>query len=261
MTFIPLKGTTILITINKNLVYILRTLISVFIKITFRYIKNLYRNVKTNLQIEKLKKNKVIVNSSVLFSQNTQFEQNIKIGRNTDIRNSNIGSGTYIRDNCVLPSCKVGRFCSIGDNVKAVIGNHPTHTFVSTHPAFFSTFNQAGFKFAKQSMFDELKYADAENNYFVSIGNDVWIGEDVMIMQGITIGDGAIIGTGSIVTKNILPYSINLGIPSKPKSYRFSEEQIEKLLQIKWWNWKFEKIEENSSLFTNINEFLKNIEA
>ncbi|TCD07726.1 acyltransferase [Pedobacter frigidisoli] len=49
----------------------------------------------------------------------------------------------------------------------------------------------------------------------VKIGDDVWIGAGVKILGGVEIGDGCVIGAGAVVSKNIPPYSIAVGVPSK----------------------------------------------
>jgi acetyltransferase-like isoleucine patch superfamily enzyme len=92
----------------------------------------------------------------------------------------------------------------------------------------------------------------------IHVGNDVWIGATSTIMSGITIGDGAIIGAGSTVTKDVPPFAIVAGNPGKIVKYRFTEEQIEKLLQISWWNWEEDKIRDNAmSMWSpNIDEFI-----
>lgn len=59
---------------------------------------------------------------------------------------------------------------------------------------------------------------------------------NVTILSGVTIGDGAIIAANSHVFKNIPPYSIAGGNPCKHIKYRFKEEIIEKLLELKWWD-------------------------
>ena len=92
------------------------------------------------------------------------------------------------------------------------------------------------------------------------VGNDVWIGDDVTIMGGITVSDGAIIGTGSIVTKNVPAYGIVVGSPAKIIRYRFSEYEIEKLLNIQWWNKSHEWIKHHSHYFMDVKSFLKNVE-
>ena len=69
-------------------------------------------------------------------------------------------------------------------------------------------------------------------------------------MPGIKIGNGTIISTNSTVTKNVEPYSIVGGNPAKEIKKRFSEEKIEELLKIEWWNWNIEKITENLEFLT-----------
>ena len=92
----------------------------------------------------------------------------------------------------------------------------------------------------------------------IHVGNDVWIGATSTIMSGITIGDGAIIGAGSTVTKDVPPFAIVAGNPGKIVKYRFTDDQIEKLLQISWWNWEENKIKENAmSIWSpNIDDFI-----
>ena len=92
----------------------------------------------------------------------------------------------------------------------------------------------------------------------INVGNDVWVGAMSTIMSGITIGDGAIVGAGSTVTKDVPPFAIVAGNPGKIVKYRFTEEQIEKLLQISWWNWEENKIKENAmSMWSpNIDDFI-----
>ena len=47
------------------------------------------------------------------------------------------------------------------------------------------------------------------------IGKDCWIGARVLILPGLKIGEGSIIGAGSIVTKDVPPYCVVGGVPSK----------------------------------------------
>ena len=84
-----------------------------------------------------------------------------------------------------------------------------------------------------------------DNKGDIVIGNDVWIGYEAVIMAGVTIGDGAIIGTRAVVTKDVPSYAIVGGVPAQIIRMRFDEATINKLLQIKWWNWPPEKIKQN----------------
>lgn len=80
-------------------------------------------------------------------------------------------------------------------------------------------------------------------------------------MSGVTIGDGAVIANNSHVVKNVEPYSLVGGNPEKFIKYRFTPEQIEKLLEIKWWYWDGEKINNLSPLLcnNNIDEFINSV--
>ena len=85
------------------------------------------------------------------------------------------------------------------------------------------------------------------------IGNDVWIGHKATIMAGVQIGDGAIIAAHSLITKNVEPYAIVGGNPAKEIRKRFSSEQIQILLEQKWWDWPIEKITKNVQNLTSKN--------
>ncbi|MGL9729055.1 virginiamycin A acetyltransferase [Enterococcus sp. DIV0756] len=81
-----------------------------------------------------------------------------------------------------------------------------------------------------------------DNKGDIIIGNDVWIGYEATILSGVTIGDGAIIGAKAVVTKDVPAYSVVGGVPAKKIKHRFDSETIQKLQQLKWWDWPDEKI-------------------
>jgi acetyltransferase-like isoleucine patch superfamily enzyme len=87
----------------------------------------------------------------------------------------------------------------------------------------------------------------------ITIEDDVWIGSNVTIMSGVTVGDGSVIAMNSHVVKNVEPYSLIGGNPAKLIKYRFTPEQIDKLLEIKWWFWDDDKINQFSPLLCNNN--------
>ncbi|HBH0779255.1 TPA: CatB-related O-acetyltransferase, partial [Clostridioides difficile] len=132
----------------------------------------------------------------------------------------------------------IGKFCSIACNAKFLMtsGNHSmksksTYTF----PIFYEEWK-----------LDINHITDAwDNKGNIIIGNDVWIGYDSIIMSGVNIGDGAIIGTRAVVTNDVPPYSIVGGVPAKIIKKRFNNDTISKLLEIKWWDWPYKKIQSN----------------
>jgi acetyltransferase-like isoleucine patch superfamily enzyme len=146
----------------------------------------------------------------------------------------------------------IGNFCSIAGNINIYLGGNHRTDWVTTYPFghinqhIFNNFNGQGHPATKGD---------------VIIGNDVWIAQNVTIMSGVTIGDGAIIANNSHVVKNVEPYSIVGGNPAKLIRYRFTTEQIKKLLEIKWWEWGDEKINKFTPLLCNedIDNFINSI--
>lgn len=93
------------------------------------------------------------------------------------------------------------------------------------------------------------------------IGNDVWIGINSTILNNVVIGDGAVIGAGAVVTKDVSPYSVVGGVPARLIKFRFSEEQIDRLLRIKWWDWPLELISQRIDDFNNVELFISKYDS
>lgn len=153
---------------------------------------------------------------------------------------------------------KIGRFCSIGAGLKLFCGGNHSTWFVSSYP-FGAVFKE----FLKINVEKPIVFS----NGGITIGNDVWLGRDVTIMSGISIGDGSVVAANSHVVKDIEPYSIYGGNPAKLIRYRFSEETIEMLLNLQWWNYEdcfIEKIypilleKPNENTYKEIMKILEN---
>ena len=137
----------------------------------------------------------------------------------------------------------IGKYCSIGSGAIFIMAGNQGHRtdWVSTFPFFYQA-----------NIFKESKnpYEKAGDTI---IGNDVWIGSEAMIMSGVTIGSGAIISARAVVSKDVPSYAIVGGNPAQIIKYRFSEEKIEKLLNLKWWDWNEEKIKGNMEFLCSTN--------
>ncbi|GLR17022.1 CatB-related O-acetyltransferase [Portibacter lacus] len=138
----------------------------------------------------------------------------------------------------------IGKFCMIASDVTFIMNgaNHLSDAITSYPFAIFG-------KDWSNAM--EGKTYPTKGN--TTVGNDVWIGYAATIMPGVTIGDGAIIGSKSVVTKDVAPYEIVGGNPAKLIRKRFSDEEIHRLLNLKWWDWPIEKITKNVQKLTGKN--------
>lgn len=137
----------------------------------------------------------------------------------------------------------IGAFTSIAPNQMIVPNDHNIN-YVTTSPIIDSS----EFGFISNELEEDM-YRD------IIIGNDVWIGSNCIIFEGVNIGDGAVIAAGSIIRKDVPPYAVVGGVDRIIK-YRFSQDIIEKLLKIKWWDWSDEKIKENINLLYDPQKFV-----
>ncbi|BCK00815.1 CatB-related O-acetyltransferase [Anaerocolumna chitinilytica] len=163
---------------------------------------------------------------SILASKKARYGYQVLISENTTISdNVEIGDYSYVNKGSYIENCQVGKFCSISSGVYICPFEH-NYTMVTTHPIVRN---------------GEVAASRAK----VIIGNDVLISLNAIILEGVTIGSGAVIGAGAVVTKDVKPYEIVGGVPAKHIKYRFSEHEINRLLELKWWDWDILKIKRN----------------
>lgn len=159
---------------------------------------------------------------------------------------SKIGKCSYMGTLSAAYDTKIGKFCSIARECYIGGAKHPLDR-VSTSGCFYLKNNYSG-----------KCYYENDYNWHTHtvIGNDVWLGARVIVLGGVTISDGAVVGAGSVVTRDIGPYEIWAGNPAKFIRKRFSDEIIEKMLEIRWWDWDDTKLYKKGGLFIDINQFL-----
>ena len=173
-----------------------------------------------------LRKNDVVETKSAFYTKDFLCNKKFQIGEYT------YGNPiVFFEDEANLT---IGKFCSIAfDSVQIYLGGNHHTEWITTYP------------FNKIPDFPEINnvtdYPTTKGD--VVIGNDVWIGRNVIILSGVHIGDGAVIGAGAVVANDIPPYSIVVGNPARVIKKRFSDEIIDKLIKLAWWNWPIEKIQ------------------
>ena len=162
----------------------------------------------------------------------------------------NIGEYTYGAPNIFWwgenVGITIGKYCSISSDVSILLGGNHRTDWVTTFP------------FSSLDPFAAGMSGHPATNGDVYIGNDVWLGSSSSIMSGVTVGDGACVGHKAVVTKDVPPYAIVAGNPARVVRLRFTAEQIERLLKIKWWDWPHANIRRlfDYMLSQNIDEFL-----
>lgn len=132
----------------------------------------------------------------------------------------------------------IGRYCSFGENVQIGRQDHPLD-WLSTSPFIYlkgTDIVSSATNFSDNGLTENPNYGTpATNLKKTTIGHDVWIGHGAFIKPGITIGTGAIIAAYAVVVKDVEPYSIVGGNPSKHIKFRFEAEIIKKLIESEWW--------------------------
>lgn len=139
----------------------------------------------------------------------------------------------------------IGKFCMFAHDVIILPGGEHDLSKITCYPIRRVFYKMSG-------------NIDSSNKGPVIIGNDVWVGAGAIILSGVNICDGAIVAAGAVVTKDVPAYSIVGGNPARVIRFRFSENQIAKLLSIGWWNWSEEKIRKNvDAFYGSVDEFIK----
>ncbi len=157
-------------------------------------------------------------------------------------RFSELGSHSYNNHACVYrwsdAPLHVGKYCTISFDVRFVMddGKHKTHT-VSSYP------------FSSRSV---------GKTQGITIGNDVWVGIGVTILYGVKIGNGVTVAAGSVVTKDIPDYCVVGGVPASIIKRKCSEEEVDEMNKIAWWDWPDDIIAERQKDFDmKIPEFIE----
>jgi lipopolysaccharide transport system ATP-binding protein len=141
---------------------------------------------------------------------------------------------------------RIGKFCSFAPEVTIMVDGNHRSDWIITYPLLL---------IKGIPSVDGIPAGKGD----IVIGNDVWIGTGALVMPGVKIGNGAVIGARSVVTKDVDDYEIVAGNPARHIRYRFTENQIRALNEIRWWDWDIEKIRENYGLLQSqhVHEFIE----
>jgi acetyltransferase-like isoleucine patch superfamily enzyme len=107
-----------------------------------------------------------------------------------------VGENTVINSGCVIYTgngVSIGRGCAIAANCTFAAVNHE--------------YRDADRPIARQ------RFMPSRGGIVVE--DDVWIGANTVILDGAILGRGCVVGAGSVVRGFLLPYSVNVGSPTR----------------------------------------------
>ena len=139
-------------------------------------------------------------------------DANVSIGQDTKIwhfshilSDTEIGSNCSFGQNCVVgPKVKMGNGIKVQNNISIYEGVEiEDDVFLGPSMVFTNVINPRAFITRK----DEFKKT--------LLKKGCSIGANATIVCGITIGEYALIGSGAVVNKDVKPYALMVGVPSR----------------------------------------------
>lgn len=169
--------------------------------------------------------------------RNTYTDGSFYLGNYSSINRCEINIGGAVGVNSYLSDTYLDKYAIIGSRASIGGFEHPTN-WLSHHSFQWGQTIRHWETQIKLSHDWEPKPIPERTE----LGPDTWIGNNAVVLSGVKIETGSVVGAGSVVTKNTLPYSINVGNPSRIIGYRFKKKIIEQLLVLKWWDLDFNEI-------------------
>jgi bifunctional UDP-N-acetylglucosamine pyrophosphorylase / glucosamine-1-phosphate N-acetyltransferase len=179
---------------------------------------------------------RAVIGRDTVIYPNVTVEGESRIGEGclvrpgTRIKDSVIGSGVEIRDNCLIRESEIGDECTLGP--MAHLRGHAVMSDGSKVGNFVELKKSNLGPGSKASHLTYLGDAtigkdtnigagtitcnyDGKNKHQTIIGDNVKIGSDTMLIAPINVGDRAVTGAGSVVTKDIEADTLVAGVPAR----------------------------------------------
>ncbi len=185
----------------------------------------------------------VEIDVNVLIVGDVTLGDDVRVGANTVIRNSRIGDGVQIFENCVIDRAEVGAASIIGPFSRL---RPETVLSERVHVGNFVEIKKS--EVAEGSKINHLSYVgdttvgrsvnigagtitcnyDGAFKHRTIIGDDAFIGSDTQLVAPVEVGAGATIGAGSTITRDAPPEALTLSRPRQTSIPGWSRPRKEK---------------------------------
>ena len=162
----------------------------------------------------------VVLDVNVVLEGKVDLGDNVTVGANTFIRDTEIGAGVTILPNCVIEDARIGAGARIGPFARI---RPQAQLEEDVHVGNFVEIKKS--TIGKGSKINHLSYVgdsqvgsgvnigagtitcnyDGANKHQTVIGDDVFVGSGTELVAPLTVGDGATIGAGTTLTKDLDP--------------------------------------------------------
>jgi virginiamycin A acetyltransferase len=188
-------------------------------------VRSLSEEARHNLVTAKLRRAGHALEPGVRIAPGSEISARLTVGRHTGINGPAIVKGAA--------EVSIGRYAAIGAGLTVITSGHR----MNGASVQLGLHHRHGWA----SMIADVAP--------VRIGNATWIGDRVILLPGVTVGDGAIVAAGSVVREDVPAFAIAAGVPATVKRRRFSEEVVDLLEELRWWDWDEARIERNRAFF------------
>jgi len=139
-------------------------------------------------------------------------DENVTIGENTKVwhfshilSNTTIGENCSFGQNCVVgPKVKMGNGIKVQNNISIYEGVEvEDDVFLGPSMVFTNVINPRAFIVRREEFKKTL------------LKKGCSIGANATVVCGVTIGEYALIGSGAVVNRDVKPYALMVGVPSR----------------------------------------------
>ncbi|AGT08557.1 LbetaH domain-containing protein [Paracoccus aminophilus] len=168
---------------------------------------------------------------------NSTFGAYCEVGQDARVLNSDFGDYAYCERLSDIANTSVGKFANIAAATRIGPTDHPYAHAAQHHFLYRSSWYW-------EDAQDDADFFAARAARRTVLGPDCWIGHGAIIKPDVTLGAGVIVASGAVVTKDVPDFAIVGGVSAKIIRMRFSQNVIDRLMALAWWDWDHQRLRE-----------------